>query len=79
MTTISDKKITLLFLVIFAIVLAGTAFAQSEDEALKLYQEGQEAQKNGKYQEALGYFGRSLRIFCALNLNFGIEMFGFKL
>ncbi|MBI4838033.1 MAG: CHAT domain-containing protein [Nitrospirae bacterium] len=63
MRNVSVRKIAFLLLFpLFVIGLAGTAFAQSEDEAVKLYQQGQEAQKYGRYQEALSYFEKSLEI-----------------
>src|SRR3990167_2135183 len=51
----------------------GTAFAQSEDEGVRVYNQGQEAAKYGRYQEALGYYERSLKIFRSLNHLVGIS------
>jgi len=68
------KRKIFLFIVLFFIGVAGTAFAQSEDEALRLYNQGMEAAKYGRYQEALGYFESSLRDFHALNHLQGISV-----
>src|SRR3989338_5053300 len=46
----------------------GTAFAQSEDEALKLNKRGMEAYQHGRYQEALKYFEEALKIRRELNI-----------
>ncbi len=54
------KVIITLLIALFLTGLLGTAFAQSADEAIKLYKQGQEAQKYGGYQEALSYFERAL-------------------
>ena len=45
----------------------GIAFAQSEDEAVNLYQKGNGALQCGRHQEALDYFERSLKIYRRLN------------
>jgi CHAT domain-containing protein/Tfp pilus assembly protein PilF len=42
-------------------------FAQPLDEALKLNQQGLEAHRNGRYQEALSYYQKSLNIFKEFN------------
>ena len=64
--------LTVLFLV--PMLYVGTlAFAQSEDEALKLNKRGMEAYQHGRYQEALGYYESSLRILRSLNHLEGIS------
>ena len=49
------------------------AFAQSADEAVKLYKQGMEAYQYGRYQESLNYFERSLKISRSLNHLKGIS------
>ncbi|MEW6006813.1 MAG: tetratricopeptide repeat protein, partial [bacterium] len=51
----------------------GSAFSQSVDEAVRVYNQGQEAYKYGRYEEALGYYERSLKICRALNHLQGIS------
>lgn len=40
----------------------GTALAQPADEALELFKKGGEAKKYGRYQEAIDYYERSMKI-----------------
>ncbi|MEW6619228.1 MAG: tetratricopeptide repeat protein [bacterium] len=69
------KIITLfiLFIALFVIGCWGNTFSQSVDEALRLYKalrlynQGKEAKKYGRYQEALAYYERSLKICRDLN------------
>lgn len=47
---------------VFILGLMGAAFAQSADEALELFKKGGEAKKYGRYQEAIDYYERSMKI-----------------
>ncbi|MBA4349027.1 MAG: hypothetical protein C0415_03440 [Thermodesulfovibrio sp.] len=58
---------------LFLFGLLTDAFSQSADEALRLFQKGQETDKYGRYQEALNYFERSLKINRALDHAEGIS------
>ncbi|MBI3582680.1 MAG: tetratricopeptide repeat protein [Nitrospinae bacterium] len=66
------KAISLL-IILFMIGLGVDGFAQSADEAVKLYKQGMEAYQYGRYQESLNYFERSLKISRSLNHLKGIS------
>lgn len=63
-----------LFLPLFLLFFPGVLHAQSEEEALRLNQQGMEAYQHGKYQEALPYFERSLEMHQRLNIPRGISV-----
>ncbi|HHT9121830.1 MAG TPA: CHAT domain-containing protein [Candidatus Wunengus sp. YC63] len=72
------KKWLIVLMVIFAgsILQIGvpTAFSQSKDEAIKLYQQGMDAYNYGRYQEALEYYERSFKINRSLNDSKGVAI-----
>lgn len=55
-------KLRILFVILFLLFSPNLLYAQSKEEALRLYQQGQEESKYGKYQEAISYYERSLTI-----------------
>ena len=56
------KKAIILLVALFVFSFIETAHTQSNDDALRLYNQGNEAYQTGRYQEALGYYESSLKI-----------------
>ncbi|MEW6616167.1 MAG: CHAT domain-containing tetratricopeptide repeat protein [Thermodesulfobacteriota bacterium] len=66
--------VCILVLLALSLGFLGTALSQSNEEAIRLYDQGVKAYKYGRYQEALKYFNRSLEICRELNIPQGIAV-----
>ncbi|MBI4689958.1 MAG: tetratricopeptide repeat protein [Nitrospirae bacterium] len=62
-----NKERIILLTALFLFSLFGTAFAQSEDEALRLHKQGLVAYEGGYWGDALFCFEKSLEIYRSLN------------
>ena len=66
-------KVISLLIIVFMIGLGVDGFAQSEDEAIKLSQKGADAYQYGRYEKAIDYYERALKIFSQSNHLEGIS------
>src|SRR3989338_7797357 len=74
--SMKKRLIVGLFFILFVMCLGGCASVQlkNKDEATKLSKHGMEAYLQGRYQDALSYFEKSLKITRQLNNSAGISI-----